>query len=121
MQGIRSDLPTEGWMYIGEQDLLTAIGKCDLCGTPIRFNHMFQNPDYEGILGIGCECAEKIVNGIDLIQVKSADKKMHSKARKRASDRKKWEERNDYYRSKGLPEITWDEYIAKVEERRRNG
>ncbi len=126
MKDIRNDLPRTGWSYLGADDLGGAIGHCDLCNAVIRFNYMFTHPDVPEILGIGCECAGEIIkNGGVLAQVKADDKKLKSAAAKSARRHKlietRWKERNEFFRSRGLRELTLEEFtkLWDANEKRR--
>ena len=73
-------LPKEGWIHEGVEDLKYPTGRCELCDTPIRFEHFVFHEEV-GVLIIGCECAKRIMSGKELDYIKDQDRKMKAKAR----------------------------------------
>lgn len=54
-------VPHKGWSCIGVEDLERPDATCEMCETQaIRYVHSMTHPDYEGELGVGCVCAEKM-------------------------------------------------------------
>lgn len=104
------NLPKEGWKEVDCIDLGVIREHCDLCGATIRFKHILSHYEY-GIISIGCECAGRVMSGESLDYVKDSDKVMKSRAEKIKRIRKKWIERNQFYASRGLPEVDWETYL----------
>lgn len=111
-------LPKEGWIHEGVEDLKYPTGRCELCDTPIRFEHFVFHEEV-GVLIIGCECAKRIMSGKELDYIKDQDRKMKAKARQEKATVERmvrnWNERNAFNAARGLPTITWDEYLAIIE------
>ncbi len=52
-------MPSDGWEYVGYDDLGDLCGECELCGTAIRYEHTICHPRW-GELHVGCHCADKL-------------------------------------------------------------
>lgn len=51
--------PTFGWDLVHEEDLGDLSGKCELCGTEIRYVFWVQHPNWEPI-GVGTVCCDHL-------------------------------------------------------------
>jgi hypothetical protein len=51
--------PSIGWEYIGDEDLGDLDGKCEWCGTEIRYVFWLQHPNWEP-LSVGTNCCDNL-------------------------------------------------------------
>lgn len=113
------NLPKDGWHYVSTTDMKEIRTRCELCGTPIRYVHQIEHKGANLVLEIGCECASNVMSGSDLDYIKDRDKEIKNAAnREKAKDarlRKNFEDRNKYYKDRGLPELSWEDYLALIE------
>lgn len=65
----KKGIPHKGWRYLGVEDLGENLQPgesiitetCEMCNHEnIRYVHLLEHPDYDGILRVGCDCAEKL-------------------------------------------------------------
>lgn len=84
----RTDVPPGNWRWMPPPiDLGKTEGKCDWCGTRIRFVHRMRHPDWPEVIEVGCDCIKKI--SADWERAKVADDEMRKLAAKEA----RWLER----------------------------
>lgn len=80
----QSGVPHRGWSCVGIEDLGEPVELCEMCESmDIRYVHSMQHPDYKGILGVGCICAEHMEG--DYTTPRLREKRLKSAARRRIS------------------------------------
>ena len=60
-------VPHKGWILVGFEDIKenpdAEYETCEMCGNErIRFVHILSHPDYNGVMRVGCTCAEKMTD-----------------------------------------------------------
>jgi len=54
-------VPHKGWACDGVEDLGAPDAVCEMCELQeIRYVHTMSHPDFEGVLEVGCVCAERM-------------------------------------------------------------
>lgn len=96
-------IPHKGWTCLEIHDIGTASSACGMCGNEqVRFIHTMRHPDYDGVLEVGCICAEKMSD--DYIMPKYRERQLRNKATKKDKwlDRK-WRPNNkgSYLKAQG--------------------
>ena len=82
-------VPRKGWQFQSMEDLGEPSETCEMCETQtIRYVHYMTHPDYEGVLGVGCVCAEHMEENY------TAPKERENQLRQRAPRLAKWMQRN---------------------------
>jgi len=52
-------VPHRGWACVDVQDLGAPMVVCEMCEiVSIRYVHVMEHEDYDGLLGVGCVCAQ---------------------------------------------------------------
>lgn len=75
-------VPHKGWYCVDVEDLEDETQICGMCESrEVRFVHRMQHPNYPGILGVGCVCAEHMEE--DYAAPKARESAMKSWARRR--------------------------------------
>jgi hypothetical protein len=92
--------PRTGWEYISEEDLEDLVGKCDYCGTDLRYLFTIYHEKW-GCMEVGTICCDM------LTESKSAS--AFQRAQKRREDRKKrfvesarWKSKNGVFKIKQM-------------------
>lgn len=120
--GTKNNLPQYGWIYVGVNDLLNVSGNCELCGASLRYQHILYH-EKVGKIKIGVECASYVMSGEEMEKVREADKEAKKiSAQKKRSEKRQLDNfnaRNEFNRSHGMKELSWEEYIAVCEKNRR--
>lgn len=89
-------VPHKGWQFQSMEDLGEPSETCQMCETQtIRYVHYMQHPDYEGVLGVGCVCAERMEENY------TAPKERENQLRQKAPRLTKWMQREWRRSSKG--------------------
>lgn len=52
-------MPTDGWTFIGKDDLGDLCGQCDNCDTKLRYTHLITHPNW-GSMEVGIDCCDKL-------------------------------------------------------------
>lgn len=60
-------VPHKGWNLVGFEDIKddpdAEYETCQMCGNErIRYVHILSHPDYNGLMRVGCHCAEKMTD-----------------------------------------------------------
>lgn len=93
-------VPHKGWQFQSMEDLEEPSEICQMCETRIiRYVHYMTHPDYEGILGVGCVCAERMEENY------TAPKERENQLRQKAQRLAKWMKRTWKQSAKGNPFI----------------
>lgn len=123
MKVTKSDIPKDGWKYLQCDDLGGLIGHCELCGAKLRFQHSLEHENV-GLIKIGVECCQRVMTREELDYIRDEDKRIKTEVKTRVNkekrQRRNFEERNEFYRKRGLPELTWEEYQMLCNKNRRN-
>ena len=84
--------PRGGWDYLGEHDLGDLVGKCELCGTEIRYVHLIDHPDWHP-MEVGCDCCDKLTG---TPEASDEEKRRRNEASRRRTfvRSRKWEDRD---------------------------
>ena len=78
----KKGLPHKGWHHLGVEDLGEGISgyesipyeQCEMCGNErIRYVHILKRPDCPYELRVGCDCAEKLIEGYADLRQKERD------------------------------------------------
>ena len=80
-------VPHKGWSWDGVDDLGSLDGHCEMCGTEIRYVHHMSHPEWDGGLGVGCVCAEKMTD--DYVGPREHEKRL----RQTTGQRTRWLQR----------------------------
>jgi len=57
----RPGVPQKGWKCVDIEDLGAPDAICEMCESQeIRYVHYMEHPNYNGVLGVGCVCAEHL-------------------------------------------------------------
>lgn len=93
---ILKEIPQDGWIYEGYEDLGGLWGTCDLCGSELRYEHYIYHPILNDYMSVGCNCADKLTN-TDIAskndhKMHLAEQRLHNYIRS-----PKWERRNKCY------------------------
>jgi len=83
-------VPHKGWSCVGVDDLETPSAICEMCeAQEIRYVHQMTHPDYHGVLGVGCVCAEHMED--DYVGPRERERRVRSEAQRRRNWlRRKW-------------------------------
>jgi hypothetical protein len=83
-------VPHKGWSFVDLEDLESPDAVCEMCEIQqIRYVHIMRHPDYEGLLRVGCVCAEKMED--DYVGPRLREKKLRLVAgRKKRWLTRKW-------------------------------
>lgn len=94
----KRDIPHRGWRYIGMEDLgeycFPGEGipyeQCEMCGyEKLRYVHLLEHPDYDGIIRVGCECAEKMI--IEYVDLEKRERELRNRGnRKKNFLKREW-------------------------------
>lgn len=52
-------MPTDGWTFIGKDDLGDLCGQCDYCDTKLRHTHLITHPNW-GSMEVGIDCCDQL-------------------------------------------------------------
>lgn len=52
-------MPTDGWAFIGKDDLGDLCGQCDNCDTKLRYTHLITHPNW-GSMEVGIDCCDHL-------------------------------------------------------------
>ncbi len=79
-------VPHKGWMLVGFEDIKdnpsADYETCEMCGNEkIRFVHILAHPEYDGVMRVGCICAEKMTD--DYITHREHENYMRKRAERR--------------------------------------
>ena len=78
----KKGIPHKGWHHLGVEDLGEGVSgyepipyeQCEMCGNErIRYVHILKHPDYPYELRVGCDCAEKLIEGHADLRQKERD------------------------------------------------
>ena len=90
--------PKVGWEYIGDEDLEDLIGKCENCGSNIRYVFYVYHKDW-GTIGVGTNCCDMLTDSVIASnQIESS--KRYEGRKKRFIDSKRWKFLNGIYKIK---------------------
>lgn len=103
--------PKTGWEYVGIRDLGEPTGKCEACGTLIRFVQTLYHPEAVGYVDAGCVCAGRLTG--DPETAARRDRDMQTKARK-AAERKKAEDTQREAEEKAALELLWVDALEET-------
>jgi hypothetical protein len=93
----------KGWECVDFEDLGDLTGTCDMCETQaIRYVHYMQHPNYTGLVGAGCICAEKMSGDYE------GPKRREAAAKSAVTRRARWLGRRWMYSRNGNPYIKTD-------------
>lgn len=112
MRGLYSKpgFPHKGWVYWGCEDLGDLIGRCDICGSSLRYEHTIRHRDY-GYIKVGCQCCENILSLGDYEEAKRRDKYMRERTKLMKAFK-------DYYTTKaygsGTEQLPKGGYVCKI-------
>jgi hypothetical protein len=88
-------VPHKGWQCEEVVDLDDAIGRCDFCGTELRYEHRLTHPEWPDEMTAGCICAGALTG--DYKQAKQMDAAARRASRLAASKRwKRWGWQRDH-------------------------
>lgn len=84
--------PRGGWDYIGEEDLGDRVGRCELCGTEIRYVHLIDHSDWFP-MEVGCDCCDRLTG---TSEASAEEKRRRNKANRRRTfiRSRKWEDQD---------------------------
>lgn len=104
-----SGIPHKGWSCVDFEDLEELSGVCGMCESQeIRYVHYMQHPQYEGLIGAGCECAAKMAE--DYEGAKNRERFAKNRARRRAG----WLGRNWLTSAGGNPYLRTDCFVIVI-------
>lgn len=67
-------MPRRGWECLGYDDLGDLIGKCELCGTDLRYLYLVQHPQWPA-MEVGTDCCDNLTGSVDASEHLDAYKK----------------------------------------------
>ena len=93
-------VPHKGWVLIDFEDIKddpnAEYETCEMCGNErIRYIHILAHPDYERVMRVGCNCAEKMTDDY------TTHREHENYMRKRAARRKNFMKQGWYRNQKG--------------------
>jgi hypothetical protein len=78
------DVPHKGWSCEGIEDIGAPDAICEMCERQeIRYVHTMFHLDYEGLLDVGCVCAEKMEN--DYVGPRARERALKSASKRRSN------------------------------------
>ena len=93
------DVPHKGWVLVGYEDIKedpdADYETCEMCGNEkIRFLHILSHPEYNGVMRVGCNCAEKMTD--DYVTHREHESYMQKRAGRRKNFMKQeWRKNNN--------------------------
>ncbi|MBB4373441.1 hypothetical protein GGD63_006264 [Bradyrhizobium sp. cir1] len=76
-------VPHKGWVCDGVEDLGAPDAVCEMCESQdIRYVHSMSHPDYEGVLDVGCVCAERMED--DYVGPRRRERALRGAARRKS-------------------------------------
>ena len=101
----KANVPHKGWLCIDIEDLEEVSGTCEMCESQsIRYVHHMKHPEYKGILGVGCICAEHMEGIYSRARTRDAFMKKRATRRCRWINNRYWKiskNGNDYIKTDG--------------------
>lgn len=88
----KAGIPHKGWQHIGIEDLGEGIfsrenipyEQCEMCGNEkIRYVHILKHPDYPYEIRVGCDCAEKLIEGY--VDLRQKERNIRSRSSRKAT------------------------------------
>jgi hypothetical protein len=108
-------LPQKGYRFVEVLDMEEPTETCDICSQQgIRYVHVLTHDDLPNQIKVGCECADKLVEGYDGARREAAVKK-------RAADRRHWTYYGWKLNEKGLSKRVGPRYVGVMLSRYQEG
>lgn len=112
----RPGIPHKGWKCVSVDDVRgdkraedTSYAECEMCGQHhVRFVHCMSHPSFEGVLAVGCTCAEKMSDDY------TTPKKLETHLRNRSARRANWLSRTWLRTSKGGLKLAYERGLILV-------
>lgn len=71
--------PKTGWDYLGDDDLGSLCGSCDLCNNDIRYVYFVHHPQWEP-MGVGTVCCDNLTGTKEASNLMDARNRLHARA-----------------------------------------
>ncbi|WP_266367797.1 HNH endonuclease [Tellurirhabdus rosea] len=86
-------MPKHGWEYVGDEDLGDLVGKCECCGSSLRYIYYILHQDW-GVLEVGTHCCDLLTDSNIASNLKES-RQRYEERRERFLSSSRWKQNEE--------------------------